>query len=397
MGAGFDGRFASLLLPSRLGPGRSRGGGDGQSFWARPFSTTKAHHAGAALILSGCGGGETGGSTPTPTPAPAPAPSALYTVPAAEALSIADVQSVIAHAAAEASARHLPGVIAVTDRVGNVLAVFRMTGARATAVTAAAPNGVNMDAQNLTVPAEAGAIAKAVTGAYLSSGGNAFSTRTASQIVQQNFPPGASTLGLESGPLFGVQFSQLPCSDLSARYGAPGGAALIGPKRSPLGLSADPGGFPLYKNGVVVGGIGVMADGVYGIDANSIDIDNDPEEAIALAGTLGFEAPVSVRADHVYVDGTQLRYTDMAYTALIATGAPSYAATDPALGSLVAVRGYAAATIIAGTAYGSEASGVRASTASEFSNRDAFVLTDGAGGDRFPIRAATDTDVIASP
>ncbi len=353
--------------------------------------------AGIALILSGCGGSGSGGSTPTPTPAPAPAPSGLYAVPAAEALSVADVQSVIAHAAAEASARHLPGVIAVTDRVGNVLAVFRMTGARANAVTAAAPNGVNMDAQNLTIPAEAGAIAKAVTGAYLSSGGNAFSTRTASQIVQQNFPPGSSTLGLESGPLFGVQFSQLPCSDLAARYGASGGAALIGPKRSPLGLSADPGGFPLYKNGVVVGGIGVMADGVYGFDANSIDVDNDPEEAIALAGTLGFEAPESVRADHVYVDGTQLRYTDMTYTGLLATGAVSYATTDPALGSLVTVRGYAAATIIPGTAYGSEASGVRPSTASEFSNRDAFVLSDGAGSDRYPIRAATDAGDVATP
>ena len=61
-------------------------------------------------------------------------------------------------------------------------------------------------------------------------------------------------MGLESGPLFGVQFSQLPCSDLSARLGD----GMIGPKRSPLGLAADPGGIPLYKNGVVVGGIGVM-------------------------------------------------------------------------------------------------------------------------------------------
>jgi len=284
-------------LPGREGLRRTR---------SRPFS---ALFASAALILSGCSGGGSGssGSTPTPTPAPTPAPTGLYAVPAAEALSVADVQSVIAHAAAEASARNLPAVIAVTDRVGNVLAVFRMTGARANAVTSPAPNGVNMDAQNLTIPAEAGAIAKAVTGAYLSSGGNAFSTRTASQIVQQNFPPGSSTLGLESGPLFGVQFSQLPCSDLAARYGAGGGAALIGPKRSPLGLSADPGGFPLYKNGVVVGGVGVMADGVYGFDANSIDVDNDPEQAIALAETLSFEAPETIRADHVYVDGTRLR------------------------------------------------------------------------------------------
>src|SRR3546814_13726552 len=64
-----------------------------------------------------------------------------------------------------------------------------MNGARATATTSPAPNGDNIDAQNVTFPAEGGAIAKAVTGAYLSSGGNAFSTRTASQIVQEHFPP----------------------------------------------------------------------------------------------------------------------------------------------------------------------------------------------------------------
>jgi uncharacterized protein GlcG (DUF336 family) len=359
--------------------------------------------ASAALILSGCGGsgGGSGGGSPAPTPAPAPAPtSTLYPVPAAEALSVADVQTLIARAAAEASARHLPAVIAVVDRVGNVLAVFRMTGAAANATTSAAPNGANIDAQNLTVPAEAGAIAKAITGAYLSSGGNAFSTRTASQIVQTHFPPAPSTVGLESGPLFGVQFSQLPCSDLAARYGAGGAMASIGPKRSPLGLSADPGGFPLYKNGVVVGGIGVMADGVYGFDPNILDTDNDPEEAIALAGTVGFEAPTAIRADRIYVDGTQLRFTDASYAGLIATGTPSYAATNPGLGTLVAVRGYFGTpipAILAGAIYGSEISGIRPSTVAEFSNRDAFVLTDGSGADRFPIRAGTDGADISQP
>ncbi|OYY91989.1 MAG: hypothetical protein B7Y45_00400 [Sphingomonas sp. 28-66-16] len=370
---------------------------------SRPFS---ALIAGGALVLSSCSGGGTGGTTAAVTPAPAPAPTptaspaALYAPPAAEALTVADVQTIIARAAAEARARALPAVIVVVDRVGNVLAVFRMTGARATAVTAAAPNGANIDVQNLTIPAEAGAIAKAVTGAYLSSAGNAFSSRTASQIVQQHFPPAPSTPGLESGPLFGVQFSQLPCSDFSARYGGTGTAALIGPKRSPLGLAADPGGFPLYKNGVVVGAIGVMADGVYGLDTNILDTDNDPEEYIALAGTVGFEAPEAIRADRIYVDGTQLRFSDASYAGLLATGTPSYAAISPALGSLVSVTGYFGVptpTILAGSAYGTEASGIRAATTAEFANRDAYVLTDGNGAQRFPIRAATDAGDVAQP
>ena len=357
--------------------------------------------ASAALILSSCGGG--GGSssgTPTPSPTPTPTPASLYTAPAQEALTVADVETVVAHAVAEARARNLPAVIAVTDRVGNVLAVFRMAGALEDATTSAAPNGDNIDAQNLTVPAEAGAIAKAITGAYLSSGGNAFSTRTASMIVQQHFPPAPTTAGLESGPLFGVQFSQLPCSDLSARFVSSGATAMIGPKRSPLGLAADPGGFPLYKNGVVVGGIGVMADGIYGADTNVLDDDNDPEEYIALAGTLGFEAPEGVRANRITVDGTSLRYSDAVYSGLIATGAVSFAAINGSEGSLVAVRGYygdPAPMILAGVAYGTEASGVRRARTAEFSKADAFVLTDGSGNDRFPIRAATDAGDVAQP
>lgn len=363
------------------------------------FRGGTALFAASALVLASCGGGDsnaptgggTGGAPANPPPPPPPPTGALYSVPAAESLSAADVGRVVAQAAAQADAQGAPAVIAVTDRVGNVLAVFRMPGAPALASIPDAPNGQNIDAQGLDVPAEAAAIAKAITGAYLSSGGNAFSSRTASMIVQEHFPPAPTTVGLESGPLFGVQFSQLPCSDLVRR--ASDGP--IGPKRSPLGLSADPGGFPLYKNGVVVGGVGVMADGVYGSDPNVLDMDVDTDEAIALAGTIGFEAPVSIRADRIFADGTSLRFSDTSYTMLANVAGASFAGTA---GTLVPVTGYyPGGALRAGSTYGTESSGIRPSTAAEFSIPGAFVLTDGAGNNRYPVRGGTDGAEIAAP
>lgn len=367
----------------------------------------------AALILTSCGGGggdsNNFGGTPSPsppTPTPTPTPPTYgdggeYVAPAQEALTVTDVQTVIAQAVGEATARGLPSIIAVTDRVGNVLAVFQMNGAATMAAasieTPQGPNPSPAGLQGAMVPASIAAISKAVTGAYLSSSGNAFSTRTASQIVQEHFPPAPTAVGLESGPLFGVQFSQLPCSDLSARFMAGGGAAgLIGPKRSPLGLSADPGGLPLYKNGVVVGAIGVMGDGDYGFDSNILDIDKDDEEAIALAGIQGFAPPASITANRISVDGTSLRFSDMNVSDLSPIQ-DNFAAINGTAGALVAVRGYNDAVIIAGTAYGTEASGIRGSTLAEFRNTDAFVLTDGTGTNRFPVRAATDAASVASP
>lgn len=346
-----------------------------------------------SLLLASCGGGGEGTSPAAVSPPPSPTPTALYIPPAQLALTAAEVQQIVAQASAEASARSKPAVIAVTDRVGNVLAVFRMTGAATNMHIADAPNGQNADAQGLDVPQELGAIAKAITGAYLSSGGNAFSTRTASQIVQPHFPPAPTTVGLESGPLYGVQFSQLPCSDFNTRLGV--GSPLIGPKRSPLGLAADAGGFPLYKNGVLVGGIGVMSDGAYDFDPNILDMDASDDEAIALAGTVGFDAPGTITADRITVDGTSLRYTDTTRADLRSNpAAPPGFASLP--GALVAVGGFSGATIGAGTPYGSEASGVRASTAAEFSNRDAFIFSDGAGSNRYPVRAGTDGLITAT-
>jgi uncharacterized protein GlcG (DUF336 family) len=324
-------------------------------------------------------------------------------VPAQLSLTSAEVERILAQGVAEAQAQNLPATFAVVDRVGNVLALFAMNGSNPRLQVPRGPNGSSHDLQGVDVPgAAAGAISKAITGAYLSSGGNAFSTRTASMIVQEHFPPSAAARGLESGPLFGVQFSQLPCSDLAARFnGNVGAAGFIGPKRSPLGLAADPGGFPLYKNGVLVGGVGVMADGVYGFDPEVQDVDKDREEIIALAAASGFAAPEEIRAERISVDGTLLRFSDAAASDLRSNPAtaPGFVSTvGGSVGSFTSVRGYYDATMgmLPGRAYGSEASGIRPASGGEFASPDAFVLTNGSGANRYPIRSGTDGALTAA-
>ncbi len=362
------------------------------------LSITTSLMAGS-LIACGGGGGSASSSAPAiATPPAPPIGQAAFSVPAQESLTPADVQTIIAQAVSEAQARNMPAVVAIVDRPGNVLAVFKMNGANDVITVRAGPNNAsgtpNVGLQGVDVPRELAAISKALTGAYLSSAGNGFSTRTASMIVQEHFPPSANTVGLESGPLFGVQFSQLPCSDLMERFGN-----TLGPKRAPLGLAADPGGFPLYKNGVVVGGIGISADDDYGFDSEVDDIDTDDEELIAVAGMSGFAAPLNIRADRISVDGTSLRFLDRDESDLqtAPTSAPAFASLVSTAGNLQNVNGYNNGSITAGQAYGSESSGLRPATTSEYSNPDIFVLTDGSGNNRFPPIAATDGAAIAAP
>lgn len=328
----------------------------------------------AMASLTGCSGGETVDAGCDGRCAPV-------------ALSAADVGDVVARAVAEAQARGVAGTVAVVDRSGNVLAVFRMTGARET-VTIASPYARRGGLENIAfLPASLSAVSKAITGAYLSSQGNAFSTRTASHIVQEFFNPGERNQ--PGGPLFGVQFSQLACSDvtLAATAGS------VGPKRSPLGLSADPGGFPLYRDGVLVGGVGVEVDGRYRFDNDISDLDDSDDEAVAWAATAALPTPVTRRADHIAADGKLLRYSDVSLAR--SSGVALALATPPALaalaGELLSVPGYFDATggVLAGTVFGTPESGVRAD-ATLFPGRDAFVLVDAFDAPRYPPQSGQD-------
>lgn len=348
----------------------------------------------ALAPLAGCTGGSSGGNTGGAAPAPAVAtttttttttttattgPSTVTTTTPALAsanLVAADVNRIVLQVVNEATARRTPAVIAVVDRVGNVLSVYSMPGAAAS-VTVSGGRGVTGGLEGASVPATLAAIAKAQTGAYLSSRGNAFSTRTASMIVQDHFYP--LTRNTEGGPLFGVQFSQLTCSDVSRRFAA---GSSVGPKSSPLGLSADPGGFPLYKSNQPVGGIGVVADGVYGLDLDVSDIDSNLDEILALAGTIGYDAPAAIRAERISLGGLTLRYSDATSASLRATVASSgsYSAT--------AVSGYFSGTVRDGAVFGTSASGIRPDDGSIYNiGKTVLVLDDGAGNLVFSPRA----------
>jgi uncharacterized protein GlcG (DUF336 family) len=183
-----------------------------------------------------------------------------------------------------------------------------------------------------------------------------------------------------------VQFSQLHCGDLVKRFGT---NALEGPKRLPLGLSADPGGIPLYVNGVPVGGVGVESDGLYSLDLDITDTDTAFEERIASAAARGFEAPDDRRADRIGVVGRLLRFADderFARRALLDFDSQ----VDGVAGSLALVPGfYDPATfppdgISRGALFQSPESGV---VATLFEGIPAEILTT-SGMNRFPPTAS---------
>ncbi len=286
-------------------------------------------------------------------------------------LTVQDVVQVIANAIHEANANGIPDItVVVLDHLSNVLAVYDsddsttnyslITSTESPNRTANTPfvstvPPANLDfsgiatAQGITslqtaldgvfIPSGYAAISKAGTSNYFSTQGNAFTSRTASVLIQQNFFPGETDR--PGGPLFDVQIAQLACSDINTRQsvnqitdttGANVATDLIGPRRLPVGFAADPGGISLYKDNiaeldaagnptgrvgkVVVGAVGVEFNGIYGVDKDGTDDDRNLEERIAFGATIGrtatesFDADVERRANRITVAGRALRWVD---------------------------------------------------------------------------------------
>ena len=82
-------------------------------------------------------------------------------------------------------------------------------------------------------------------------------------------------------------------------------------------LDGTPGGVPLYKNGQLVGALGVTGDGIPGPIAN-FRAENpfifiagyDKDEDIALAGQHGYAPASSILATNVFINGIRLPYVN---------------------------------------------------------------------------------------
>jgi len=187
-----------------------------------------------------------------------------------EFLTAADVNEITRVAAVALDATTM--VIAVTDREGQVLAVFRKAGAP---VTAPGNFGALVDANDL-------AVSLARTGAFFSNDQAPLSSRTVRFISGIHFPPGIS--GKANAALYGIENTNRGCPLTSPEVPAFNPGQSVPQSRSLNGLPCDSlnqtgcglgittgkadvfdsdpgavngGGVPIFKNGQVVGGIGV--------------------------------------------------------------------------------------------------------------------------------------------
>jgi len=205
-------------------------------------------------VCLGCSGGSSTASTQQVSDPP---PAQQQLGPDTQSLTAAEVQSVISAAAAAANDA---SVIAVTDRSGRPLAVFRKTGAPATAI---GNFSVIVDANEL-------AINLARTAAFFSNDQAPLSSRTVRYLSGIHFPPGITDTS--NAPLYGIENTNRGCKlsdDFAPGKNLPQPLSLDG--TTGLGMitgkvdvydgnqtAVNPGGVPIYKNGDVAGGVGVV-------------------------------------------------------------------------------------------------------------------------------------------
>ena len=170
-------------------------------------------------------------------------------------------------------------VIAVADLDGTIIGLRRMQDSTVFSIDVAASKARNMVYFNSAVRTAAD-----LNGVPM---GTAVTNRTISFGAQPFYPPGID--GSSAGPFLNLYAMDLanPCTQ-----GFQSGAA----NSNKSGIVFFPGSAGLFRNGALVGGLGVSGDGV------------DQDDYVTSGGTQGFEAPTSIRADQILDQGVRLPY-----------------------------------------------------------------------------------------
>ena len=221
---------------------------------ARPGTASKNAGAGHFAGAGNCGSsGAVVGGLRRRSSTPAPPPPVATVQP----LQIADVQNIVQ---AAVNSVNVDMVVAVVDRAGFVLGVFRTQNAPATAV---GNFGQSLDANDV-------AVALARTGAFFSNDQAPLSSRTVRFISGIHFPPGVTNA--PPADLYGIENTNRGCTLVNsaafqsqippslALSGGFGPGVLTG-KADVMDsnpLAVNPGGVPIFYQNVVVGGIGVV-------------------------------------------------------------------------------------------------------------------------------------------
>jgi len=204
-------------------------------------------------------------------------------------LSAVDVKQILDNAEATANttraAIRLPlgsktrMVIALADLDGTIIGLRRMQDSTVFSIDVAASKARNMVYFNSAVRTNAD-----LNGVPM---GTAVTNRTISFGAQPLYPPGID--GSSAGPFFNLYTMDLanPCTQ-----GFQSGTA----NSNKSGIVFFPGSAGLFRNGALVGGLGVSGDGV------------DQDDYVTSGGTAGFEAPANIRADQIMDQGVRLPY-----------------------------------------------------------------------------------------
>ena len=217
-----------------------------------------------------------------------PAPDGWLVGPSASAtLSVADVTAIVQSAIDTASltraAIRLPVgtrasmVISVADLDGNILALYRMPDSLIFSIDVALTK-----ARNVVYFSGPNRDPRDLPGVAI---GTAVTNRTVGFGSQPYFPSGIwNTKPGPFAPMYAADTAN-PCTQ---------GNQPANPNQS--GIVFFPGSAPLYRNGQLVGGLGVSGDGV------------DQDDFVTSGGAMNFLAPAGIRADQIFVRGIRLPY-----------------------------------------------------------------------------------------